>query len=138
MPDTFRAFVADEKDGKYAADFRDLTAADLPPYPVLVDVAYSTLNYKDGLAVTGKGKIVRKPPLVCGIDLAGTVAESQDPAFKPGDAVLVNGWGLSETNRAAIPRASASSRNSSRASRKPSPPSKPWRSARRVSPRCCA
>jgi putative YhdH/YhfP family quinone oxidoreductase len=97
MPDTFRAFVADEKDGAYLADFRDLTVAELPPQPVLVDVAYSTLNYKDGLAVTGKGKIVRKFPMVCGIDLAGTVADSADPAFKRGDAVLVNGWGLSET-----------------------------------------
>src|SRR3954464_10765625 len=97
MPDTFRAFVADEKDGKYSADFRDLSAADLPAYPVLVDVAYSTVNYKDGLAVTGKGKIVRKFPLVCGIDLAGTVAESSDPNFKVGEAVLVNGWGLSES-----------------------------------------
>ncbi len=97
MADTFRAFVADEKDGKYAADFRDMTVADLPAQGVLVDVAYSTVNYKDGLAVTGKGKIVRKFPLVCGIDLAGTVAESSDPNFKAGDAVLVNGWGLSES-----------------------------------------
>jgi putative YhdH/YhfP family quinone oxidoreductase len=97
MPDTFRAFVADEKDGKYTADFRDMTLADLPAQGVLVDVAYSTVNYKDGLAVTGKGKIVRKYPLVCGIDLAGTVAESSDANFKAGDAVLVNGWGLSES-----------------------------------------
>lgn len=97
MADTFRAFVADEKDGKYVADFRDMTVADLPAQGVLVDVAYSTVNYKDGLAVTGKGKIVRKFPLVCGIDLAGTVAESSDPNFKAGDAVLVNGWGLSES-----------------------------------------
>ena len=97
MTDTFRAFVADEKDGKYTADFRDITVADLPAQGVLVDVAYSTVNYKDGLAVTGKGKIVRKYPLVCGIDLAGTVAESSDANFKAGDAVLVNGWGLSES-----------------------------------------
>ena len=97
MTDTFRAFVADEKDGKYTADFRDMTLADLPAQGVLVDVAYSTVNYKDGLAVTGKGKIVRKYPLVCGIDLAGTVAESSDANFKAGDAVLVNGWGLSES-----------------------------------------
>ncbi len=97
MTDTFRAFVADEKDGKYTADFRDITVADLPAHGVLVDVAYSTVNYKDGLAVTGKGKIVRKYPLVCGIDLAGTVAESSDTNFKAGDAVLVNGWGLSES-----------------------------------------
>ncbi len=97
MTDTFRAFVADEKDGKYTAGFRDITLADLPAQGVLVDVAYSTVNYKDGLAVTGKGKIVRKYPLVCGIDLAGTVAESSDTNFKAGDAVLVNGWGLSES-----------------------------------------
>ena len=74
-----------------------MTLADLPAQGVLVDVAYSTVNYKDGLAVTGKGKIVRKYPLVCGIDLAGTVAESSDANFKAGDAVLVNGWGLSES-----------------------------------------
>jgi putative YhdH/YhfP family quinone oxidoreductase len=94
---TFRAFIVDEVDGKYTSGFRDLSLADLPNEKVLVDVAYSTLNYKDGLAVTGKGKIVRKFPMVCGIDLAGTVAESADPAFKPGDRILVNGWGLSET-----------------------------------------
>ncbi|MSO99223.1 MAG: oxidoreductase [Rhodospirillaceae bacterium] len=94
---TFRAFVADEVDGKYSTGFRNLSLDDLPKEPVLVDVAYSTLNYKDGLAVTGKGKIVRKFPMVCGIDLAGSVAQSADPAYKPGDKVLVNGWGLSET-----------------------------------------
>ncbi len=93
---SFRAFVVDEIDGKYTGGFRDLTVADLPAEGVLIDVAYSTLNYKDGLAVTGKGKIVRKFPMVCGIDLAGTVVESPDPNFKPGDKVLVNGWGLSE------------------------------------------
>ncbi|MDX2223163.1 MAG: MDR family oxidoreductase [Rhodospirillaceae bacterium] len=94
---TFRAFVVDDKSGVYTPEFRDLTDADLPAEKVLVDVAYSTLNYKDGLAVTGKGKIARKFPMVCGIDLAGTVAASDDPAVKPGDKVVVNGWGLSET-----------------------------------------
>jgi putative YhdH/YhfP family quinone oxidoreductase len=93
---SFRAYVVDEVDGKYTGGFRDLQLSDLPNEKVLVDVAYSTLNYKDGLAVTGKGKIVRKFPMVCGIDLAGTVLESADPAYKPGDKVLVNGWGLSE------------------------------------------
>ena len=92
---TFRAFVVDEIDGKYTPGFRNLTLDDLPKEAVLVDVSYSTLNYKDGLAVTGKGKIARKFPMVCGIDLAGTVAESADPSFKAGDRVLVNGWGLS-------------------------------------------
>jgi acrylyl-CoA reductase (NADPH) len=94
---SFRAFIVDEVEGKYTPGFKDLTVDDLPKDGVLIDVAYSTLNYKDGLAVTGKGKIARKFPMVCGIDLAGTVAHSADPAFKPGDKVLVNGWGLSET-----------------------------------------
>jgi len=97
MADTFRAYVVDEANGKYSGGFRQLTDADLPSYPVLVEVSYSSLNYKDGLAVTGKSKIARKLPMVCGIDLAGTVVESADPHFKAGDAVLVNGWGLSET-----------------------------------------
>ena len=97
MSKTFRAYVVDQADGKYTGGFRDLTDKDLPSYPVLVDVEYSTLNYKDGLAVTGKGKVARKFPMVCGIDLAGTVAESKDAKFKPGARVLVNGWGLSET-----------------------------------------
>jgi putative YhdH/YhfP family quinone oxidoreductase len=95
---TFRAFVVDEINGTYTGGFRELSLSDLPNEKVLVDVAYSTLNYKDGLAVTGKGKIVRKFPMVCGIDLAGTVVDSADPAFKPGERVLVNGWGLSETH----------------------------------------
>jgi acrylyl-CoA reductase (NADPH) len=95
---SFRAFVIDDKSGTYTADFRDLNDSDLPAEKVLVDVAYSTLNYKDGLAVTGKGKIVRKFPMVAGIDLAGTVAASDDPTWRAGDRVLVNGWGLSETH----------------------------------------
>ena len=74
MADTFRAYVVDQKDGAYTGGFRDLAVKDLPDEKVLVDIAYSSLNYKDGLAVTGKGKIVRKFPMVCGIDLAGTVA----------------------------------------------------------------
>ncbi len=97
MADTFKAFVVDQVDGKYTGGFRDLTVADLPPEKVLVDVAYSSLNYKDGLAVTGKGRIVSKFPMVCGIDLAGTVAESDDPRFKKGDKVVALGAGQSET-----------------------------------------
>lgn len=63
---------------------------------VLVEVDYSTLNYKDGLAITGRSPVVRKYPMVPGIDFAGKVLESQDPAFKPGDEVLLNGWGVGE------------------------------------------
>lgn len=98
MSDTFKALVVDNADDSYTASIKDLSVSDLPDEPVLIDVSYSTLNYKDGLAVTGKGKIVRKFPMVCGIDLAGTVVESADSQFSAGDKVLVNGWGLSETH----------------------------------------
>lgn len=76
--------------------FEEKSLADLGPGEVLVDVAYSSLNYKDGLAVTGKGRIVRKFPLTLGIDLAGTVLESSTPEFHPGDKVLGTGQGLGE------------------------------------------
>ena len=95
MSDTFRALVIEDQDGKQKAGFKTLSVADLPDEDVLVDVSYSTLNYKDGLAVLGKG-IARRLPMVGGIDLAGTVAESKSPDFKPGDKVIVNGYGLSE------------------------------------------
>ncbi len=97
MTDSFTALVAEDVDGKPKANFKRLTTADLPDHDVLVDVAYSTVNYKDGLACTGKGKIARKLPMVLGIDLAGTVADSRAPTWQPGDRVIVNGWGLSET-----------------------------------------
>ena len=80
------------------AQFQELTDEDLPEGDVVVDVAYSSLNYKDGLAVTGKGKIARSFPMVCGIDLAGTVASSTSPLWAPGDEVVLTGWGLSESH----------------------------------------
>jgi acrylyl-CoA reductase (NADPH) len=97
MANTFRAFVADHTDGAYSGGFRDLTLDDLPDEKVLVDISHSSLNYKDGLAVTGKGKIARKFPMVCGIDMAGTVAASADDRFAVGDLVLGTGWGMSES-----------------------------------------
>ena len=77
---------------------RQLSEADLPEGDVTVSVAYSSLNYKDGLAVTGQGRIVRRFPMVCGIDLAGTVESSDSPDWAPGDEVVLTGWGLSETH----------------------------------------
>ena len=65
---------------------------------VSVDVAFSTINYKDGLAITGKSPVVRKWPMVPGIDFAGTVTASDDPAWKPGDQVVLNGWGVGESH----------------------------------------
>jgi putative YhdH/YhfP family quinone oxidoreductase len=98
MSDTFTALMLEEVEGKSRPSFKELTSADLPQGDVTVRVAYSTLNYKDGLAVTGKAKIARRLPMVCGIDLAGTVEESSAPEYKPGDAVVVTGWGLSESH----------------------------------------
>lgn len=97
MSDTFNAMMIVEGEGTPRAEFRSLSLAELPDYDVLVEVAYSTLNYKDGLAVSGKGRIARRLPMVAGIDLAGTVVESRVPEWKPGDKVVANGFGMSET-----------------------------------------
>jgi acrylyl-CoA reductase (NADPH) len=94
MSETFDAYVLEEQG---PAVLRQLTDQDLPDGDVTVDVRYSSLNYKDGLALTGNGKIARSFPMVCGIDLAGTVADSQSPDWHAGDEVIVTGWGLSET-----------------------------------------
>ncbi len=96
MSDSIRAIVAEEQDGKIKGRLKSISASELGNEAVLIDVAYSTVNYKDGLAVTGKGRICRRTPLICGIDLAGTIRESVDPNWKVGDRVLVNGYGLSE------------------------------------------
>lgn len=97
LPDSFTAFVIADDHGKPKGSFTTLSPSDLPDHEVLVEVSHSTVNYKDGLAVTGKAKIARKLPMVAGIDLAGTVVESRSPDWKAGDRVVVNGWGLSET-----------------------------------------
>jgi acrylyl-CoA reductase (NADPH) len=99
MDGTFTAFVIDDEGGKSRASFKQLTLADLPDHEVLVEVEFSTLNYKDGLVVSGnRNKVARKLPIVAGIDLAGTVVESRSPAWRAGDKVVVNGFGLSETH----------------------------------------
>ena len=95
MDETFRALVAGDPQSSPAVTH--LTDADLPDGDVTVAVAYSSLNYKDGLTVTGTLPIIQRFPMVCGIDLAGTVEASSTAAFRPGDRVLVNGYGLGET-----------------------------------------
>ena len=98
MGETFKALLAEERDGTVAARFADLDDAALPEGEVTIDVAYSSLNYKDGLALEGNtGRILRKLPMVPGIDLAGTVSHSQTPEFAVGDAVIGTGGGLGET-----------------------------------------
>ena len=93
----FRAYRIDQQDGKIVAGFTTLNIDDLSAGDVVVKVSHSTINYKDALAATGAGKILRTFPLVGGIDLAGTVVSSDDERFSRGDTVLVNGCGLSET-----------------------------------------
>lgn len=93
----FRAYRIDQQNGKIVAGFATLDIDDLSAGSVVVKVSHSTINYKDALAATGAGKILRKFPLVGGIDLAGIVERSEDERFTEGDAVLVNGCGLGET-----------------------------------------
>ena len=91
-------------DGTTQAAITALDEARLPEGEVRVEVAYSTVNYKDALAITGKSPVVRKFPMVPGIDFAGTVAESSDARFRPGDAVLLNGFGVGETHWGGLAR----------------------------------
>jgi acrylyl-CoA reductase (NADPH) len=96
-PDRFNAFRIHSDDTGYRSGIEQVTLDALSPGEVVIKVAHSSVNYKDALAGTGKGKILRSFPLVGGIDLAGHVVQSSDPGFKEGDAVLVTGCGLSET-----------------------------------------
>jgi acrylyl-CoA reductase (NADPH) len=99
MANTFRALRLFKTDAGQEARFVDLTDADLGEGDVTVRVQYSTLNYKDGLALTGKAPVVRVWPMTPGIDFAGVVESSASPDFKAGDAVVLNGWGLGETQQ---------------------------------------
>ncbi len=94
----FKAILITKTDAGQSAQVADLDDAQLPEGDVTVRVEYSTVNYKDGLAITGKGPVVRKFPMVPGIDLAGTVEASGDPEWKPGAKVVLNGFGVGEAH----------------------------------------
>ncbi len=94
----FNAIVIEKDEAGYRASLKAIDEASLPEGEVTVRVEYSTVNYKDGLAITGKSPVVRKFPLNAGIDFAGTVETSDDARFKPGDRVVLNGWGVGETH----------------------------------------
>jgi acrylyl-CoA reductase (NADPH) len=94
----FNAVVIEKTDGGTKAALTDFDEANLMDGDVTVRVEYSTLNYKDGLAITGKGPVVRRFPMIAGIDFAGTVESSTHSAWKPGDKVVLNGWGCGETH----------------------------------------
>lgn len=94
----FKAIVIDKNSDAYLANLTELDDAQLPEGDVTVRVAFSTLNYKDALAITGRSPVVRRFPMVPGIDLAGTVEASNHPRYKAGDRVLLNGWGVGEVH----------------------------------------
>jgi acrylyl-CoA reductase (NADPH) len=92
----FSAIVIDKTDAGQTVAVQSIDEAQLPEGDVAIDVAYSTINFKDGLAITGSSPVVRKFPMVPGIDLVGTVTESSHPDWKAGDVVVLNGWGVGE------------------------------------------
>ena len=97
MP-TFKAIVIEKSDGGQKTGLTDFDEADLMAGDVTVRVEWSTVNYKDGLAVTGKAPVVRRFPMIAGVDFAGTVESSSHQRWQPGDRVILNGWGLGETH----------------------------------------
>lgn len=96
MSNDFQALVLNQEDNTTRATVQHLIRSDLPEGDVLVQVAYSSINYKDAMAVTGTGKIVRNFPMVPGIDLVGAVLESTSPKYQPGEQVVLTGWGVGE------------------------------------------
>ena len=136
---SFKALLIEKDDAGYRASVKDVGDEVLGTGEVTVRVAYSTLNYKDGLAITGKSPVVRKFPLVAGIDLAGTVEASDDARFKPGDAVLLNGYGVGETHSGGLAQRARLKADwllpiPGRTQR----PVRPWPSARPATPPCFA
>jgi acrylyl-CoA reductase (NADPH) len=95
---TFKAIVIDKAESGQTVALKDFDEKDLMDGDVTVRVEASTINYKDGLAITGKAPVVRRFPMIAGIDFAGTVEQSSHPGWKPGDKVICNGWGLGETH----------------------------------------
>ena len=98
----FKAIVIDKTEGGQTVRLTDFDEKDLMDGDVTVAVEWSTVNYKDGLALTGKSPVVRRFPMIAGIDFAGTVETSSHPAWKAGDRVILNGWGLGETHLGAF------------------------------------
>ncbi|MBH0021589.1 oxidoreductase [Pseudoalteromonas sp. SWXJ133] len=96
MSNPIKAIVINKEDNNYSASLSTIENSDLPNENVSIDVLYSTLNYKDGLAITGKSPVVRSFPMVPGIDLVGTVTKSTSDEFKNGDNVILNGFGVGE------------------------------------------
>jgi len=95
---SFKAILVDKTSENYSAEYFDMAEADLMPGDVDLDVLYSAINYKDGLAITGKGPVVRRFPMIPGVDLAGRVTRSGHEGFAPGDVVVATGCGIGEAH----------------------------------------
>jgi len=98
VAEKFQALLATKEGGRQSVEVTELTEADLMDGEVSVAVDHSTVNYKDGLAITGKAPIIRKFPLIPGVDLAGSVLRSEDSRFQAEDRVVLNGFGLGEVH----------------------------------------
>ena len=98
LPNQFKCFRIDQEDDKIVSGLQSISMDDINPGEITLKTEYSSINYKDALAATGKGKILRTFPLIGGVDVAGEVVESDDPRFDPGDKVIAACSGLSETN----------------------------------------
>ncbi len=96
--DIFKGVLIEKDDNGYRAEVKDIRSDSLPDGDVAIDVSYSTINYKDALAITGKGPVVRKFPMIPGIDLVGTVTRSDTDKFSVGQQVILNGWGVGEAH----------------------------------------
>ena len=134
---TFKAIVIDKTDAGQTARLTDFDDKDLMDGDVTVRIEWSTVNYKDGLALTGKAPVVRRFPMIGGVDFAGTVESSSHPAWKAADKVVLNGWGLGETRLGAY---AEKARVKGATGWCGCPPAwmrgPPWRSARPVIRRC--
>ena len=92
MDTTFKALVVDQIEGKSVPSLKELHLSELPKEEVLVAIDYSSMNYKDAMALSGLGKIIRSFPMIPGIDFAGTVVDSTNPDYRAGDHVVLTGW----------------------------------------------
>ncbi len=102
MKDRFKGILLTrDEEKKMSVNVAELSLDDLMDGDVVVEVEWTTVNYKDGLAITGKAPVVRRWPMVPGIDCAGTIVSSQNDRFRPGDKVILNGFGVGETHTGA-------------------------------------
>ena len=135
----FKAIVVEKDEDGQTVAVRDFAEADLMDGDVTVRVTHSTLNYKDGLALTGKAPVVRRFPMIPGIDFAGIVETSSHPDFKPGDAVVLNGWGTRrDASRRLCREGARQGRLAGPAAARADAPRRRWRSARPATRRCSA